>query len=322
MARTYMARLGQFQFSINTAAFQQLQRRSSYEWQAKKRIGRKPAQQHTGNGADEITLSGEIYPHYRGGLGQVGRMREQASRGEPLPLVYAFEQFGQYCGRWCITGIDETRTVFFDNGMPRKIEFSLSLVEYGEDAGAEAGVKSALMSGKLSDIAASKSLFPTITGNAALDQAYAKAADLAGSISPAAGKLLTNLGTQLENVHDFIGDLGDDFLTVKNAIIEGIDAVTGIKGAGQLAIRLLGTNPQAQRIINSTTALSDEVGRAVSVATRSSLAVNGVFNSIDTAAAPDALVTCLRSTSRSVGGIAKLCSDTSIAALRIRESVE
>lgn len=134
--RTYMARLGAFSFGIDTAAFQELQRASTYRWEQKNRIGRKPAQQNVGQGADTITLQGVIYPHYRGGLGQIEAMRRQAASGEPLPLIYAFETVGQFCGQWCITSIEETRTVFFDNGTPRKIEFSLSLVEYGEDSGA------------------------------------------------------------------------------------------------------------------------------------------------------------------------------------------
>jgi uncharacterized protein len=133
---TYMARLGAFQFSINTAAFQELQRASEYRWEAKQRIGRKPAQQSVGQGADTIRLSGTIFPHYRGGAGQMGVLRGMAATGEPFPLVYAFESAGQYCGRWCIASIEETRTVFFSNGAPRQINFSMTLVEYGEDAGA------------------------------------------------------------------------------------------------------------------------------------------------------------------------------------------
>lgn len=131
--RGYMARLGDFTFNIDTAAFQALERVSSWRWQGIDRIGRKPAQQNTGQEADTINLSGVIYPHYKGGLGQVGRMRAQANLGEPLPLIYAFESAGQYCGLWCIKQITEARTVFFSDGTPRRIEFSLSLVEYGED---------------------------------------------------------------------------------------------------------------------------------------------------------------------------------------------
>lgn len=131
--RNYMARLGDFMFSIDTAAFQALQRRSSYGWNAVDRIGRKPARQFSGAGSDTITINGVIYPHYRGGLGQVARMRALAGDGEPLPLIYCAERVGQYLGRWCILEISEDRSFFFDNGAPRKIEFSISLGEYGED---------------------------------------------------------------------------------------------------------------------------------------------------------------------------------------------
>lgn len=131
--RTYMARLGNFEFELDTAAFKTLTRVSTYNWKGQDRIGRKPAQQFTGEGADTIELNGTIYPHFRGGLGQVGDLRAQAGLGVPLPLVYAFETVGQYAGLWCITEIEETRTVFFEDGLPRRIDFRLSLVEYGED---------------------------------------------------------------------------------------------------------------------------------------------------------------------------------------------
>lgn len=128
-----MGILGDFRFSATTAAFQSLQRQSAYRWQSVDRVGRKPAQQFLGAGADKITLQGVIFPHYRGGLSQVSRMREMAGRGKPLPLTYTLDRVGQYCGLWCIAEISEGRTVFFSNGAPRKIEFSLALIEYGED---------------------------------------------------------------------------------------------------------------------------------------------------------------------------------------------
>lgn len=133
MMRTYMAMLGGFRFGIETAAFQKLQRSSAARWQALNRIGRRPAMQNTGRDADKISLSGVIYPHYKGGLGQMSALRAMLNAGTPVPLVYAFDRVGQYCGLWCVTSISEDRTVFFDNGTPRKIEFSIDLQEYGED---------------------------------------------------------------------------------------------------------------------------------------------------------------------------------------------
>lgn len=131
--RNYLARLGQYTFGLDTAAFQQLQRRSSYKWAAVERIGRKPAHQFTGFGAESISVNGVIYPHWAGGIRQVAAMRAEAGKGLPLPFIYADEQAGQYMGLWCITDIEETRSVLFEDGTPRRIEFRLSIVEYGED---------------------------------------------------------------------------------------------------------------------------------------------------------------------------------------------
>jgi phage protein U len=36
--------------------------------------------------------------------------------------------------RWVIAGVEETKSVFLADGAPRKIEFSLTLRAYGEDA--------------------------------------------------------------------------------------------------------------------------------------------------------------------------------------------
>lgn len=128
-----MCKLGSFMFGIDTAAFQELERRSSYRWQGVDRIGRKPAMQNIGRGNDTITMSGTIYPHYRGGLRQIEDLRRQAAAGNPLSLIYAFETVGQYCGLWCVESIEDTRTVFFDDGRPKRIDFRLTLIDYGED---------------------------------------------------------------------------------------------------------------------------------------------------------------------------------------------
>ena len=129
MSDTLMA-LGGYRFSINTAAFQTLQRSSRYRWQAQARVNRKPAQQFTGPEADTVTLEGQILPHYKGGLKQMDAMREQAGKGEPLLLT---DGLGNVWGKWCITRIEETRSDLMTNGAPRHIRFRLELVEYGED---------------------------------------------------------------------------------------------------------------------------------------------------------------------------------------------
>lgn len=316
-----MARLGQFQFGIDTAAFQQLQRSASYQWQAKNRVGRKPAQQFTGQGADTITLNGVIYPHYRGGIGQLGFMREIAGTGQPQPLVYTLDSVGQYCGRWCITSIEETRTVFFDNGAPRKIEFSLTLVEYGEDAGSLAAAGAASLAAKMASVAATKNAATRYTDDPVADLAFTQIKALAGDAFASAGGIAANLTTQLAAIQEHGAALGTRFNAVKSAVVEGFDAATGVKGSGAAALRLLGNVPQVSRITTAAKTVGDESTKAVNTASRSSATLSEAFGAAVTSETPDELVLALRSASRSTSDLAKLASTTAISSKRIQESV-
>lgn len=125
-----MVALGDYRFSVDTAAYQNLERCTNYRWAAVERMGQKPQQQYLGPGEDTISLDGVLYPAYRGGLGQLSEMREEAAKGEPLLMV---DGTGRVWGDFCITEVRETQTAFFSNGQPRKVEFSLSLTASGED---------------------------------------------------------------------------------------------------------------------------------------------------------------------------------------------
>jgi phage protein U len=129
MASVMMA-LGKYRFSIDAAAYQSLQRSTSYRWPAQERIGRAPALQFLGPGEDKITLGGTIFPHYRGGLGQMDALREEAGRGEPLLLV---DGRGNVRGRFVVERVAETQSHFFADGTPRRIEFTIELASYGDD---------------------------------------------------------------------------------------------------------------------------------------------------------------------------------------------
>ncbi len=122
--------LGDFAFHLRTAAYDELKRVSSYRWAAQERIGRRPAQQFLGPGSGEVTLSGEILPHFNGGFDQMDRLREGAGRGKPLLMV---DGRGNVWGDWCITQIEETSRELYSDGAPRSISFTLTLVEYGPD---------------------------------------------------------------------------------------------------------------------------------------------------------------------------------------------
>jgi phage tail protein len=129
MGETMMA-LGDFLFSIDTAAYQELKHSQSYRWQSQERLLRRPALQFVGVGVETIELTGVIYPHYRGGLKQIDTFREAAGNGEPLLLI---DGLGFVWGQWVITQIDEGQSLFQANGQPLKQTFQLNLSRYGEE---------------------------------------------------------------------------------------------------------------------------------------------------------------------------------------------
>ena len=69
-----------------------------------------------------MTLGGTIYPHFRGGLGQLNAMRDMADAGEELRLV---DGRGYVLGTYVITRISENQAIFASEGVPLKQEFQI-----------------------------------------------------------------------------------------------------------------------------------------------------------------------------------------------------
>lgn len=125
-----MMRLGNFSFSLDTAAYQTLSRSTEYKWKAQERIGNVDALQYMGRGVDSITLEGVIFTAYRGvGMRQPEEMRRFAGAGTPLLLVSGT---GEVFGEWVIEGVDETQSVFIGGGLPRKQQFTIRMRQYGD----------------------------------------------------------------------------------------------------------------------------------------------------------------------------------------------
>ena len=128
---TVMMALGTFRFGVNRANYHTFTRDAAFRWARQDRLGRAPALQYLGPDAEEISLEGVIYPHFRGGLRQMELMRAVARQGMPMMLV---DGLGWVWQRWVITGVSETKTVFLADGAPRRIDFSIRLQAYGRDA--------------------------------------------------------------------------------------------------------------------------------------------------------------------------------------------
>jgi phage protein U len=125
-----MMQLGNFQFSIQSAAYQDLHRSVDYRWAEMQRISHRPSLQFVGIGNDEIELRGVILPTFQGGIHQVDILRTYAQKGKPQTLATGR---GENWGPWCVRSITDEQSTMTFKGTPLKIEFTVRLSYYGPD---------------------------------------------------------------------------------------------------------------------------------------------------------------------------------------------
>lgn len=119
-----------FYFNLDTAGFHELKRNSSYNWAGQDRLSRSKAQQAVSLGEEKITLSGAIYPTFKGGIGQLQRLRSIGKQLKPLSLSTGY---GETLGTWCLTSISEEQSALLAGGIPGRQGFTLEFVSYGDD---------------------------------------------------------------------------------------------------------------------------------------------------------------------------------------------
>lgn len=122
-----MVILGRYVFGLNTAAFQELNRNTSWRWGSQDVFEALQALQFTGWGEDTITLQGVIFPEYWGGTGQLDALRELGNTGQPQTLI---DGRGRVLGQWVITEVQERQSTFAQRGVARRQEFTITLKRY------------------------------------------------------------------------------------------------------------------------------------------------------------------------------------------------
>jgi len=128
--------LGMFVFQLQTLPYQSLQRDVDYRWPTNNRIGLRPLPQFLGVNEEKITLSGVLLPEITGGRLSLTALNLMADQGMAWPLL---EGSGTIYGLFVVNSVSETRTEFFSDGAPRKIEFTLTLTRVDESLGAMLG---------------------------------------------------------------------------------------------------------------------------------------------------------------------------------------
>lgn len=125
-----MMAFGQFVFSLPTLAYQDLQRQSSWRHASNSRIGARPSRQFVGAGDDTFNLCGVLAPELTGGAAALDELREMANAGAAWPLV---DGNGIVYGQYVIESLDETKSIFMQDGTARRIEFKLQLTRVDHD---------------------------------------------------------------------------------------------------------------------------------------------------------------------------------------------
>lgn len=119
-----------YYFNLDTAAFDELSRKTGFRWAGQERLTRDIAQQAVGQGEDTLSIKGAVFPGFRGGLKQLDVLRSIGRRLRPLNLTTGY---GNVLGTWCLTSVSEDQSALLAGGIPRKQAFSLEFVKYGDD---------------------------------------------------------------------------------------------------------------------------------------------------------------------------------------------
>lgn len=126
-----MMRLGSYKFCIYTAAYQELNRTTNYKWGEQAVFGDWDNLQFLGPGEDTQSLTGVVYPEFKGGTGQIDELRALAATGSPQLLISGT---GKILGYWVINSITEGQTKFAAFGVPRRQEFTVNMRKYSDSA--------------------------------------------------------------------------------------------------------------------------------------------------------------------------------------------
>ena len=116
--------LGYFVFSLRTLAYQSLQQQMSWRHASTPRVRARPVHQFLGPDDETINLEGTLLAEFAGSRLSLDLLKAMAETGQAWPLI---QGDGTIYGHYLITNINTTGTLHFQDGTPRKIDFTLNL---------------------------------------------------------------------------------------------------------------------------------------------------------------------------------------------------
>ena len=101
-----------------------MQINQKYRYGVNNRVGKRPTVQFIGLDNDDITLSGSLFPSLTGGRLSLLVLEQMAETGKAWSLI---DGSGTIYGMFVIEEITQSKSIFFDDGSARKIDFTLKL---------------------------------------------------------------------------------------------------------------------------------------------------------------------------------------------------
>lgn len=132
MQGSMLMAFGQFIFSLDTLAFQELKRSNTWRHPSNSRVGARPARQFVGVGDETFSLSGWLAPEQIGDYASLAELRAMGDSGQSFSLVGGN---GEVFGLFVIESLNETGTLHDRYGNPTRVSFDLQLARVDDEAG-------------------------------------------------------------------------------------------------------------------------------------------------------------------------------------------
>jgi phage protein U len=121
---------GTYYFNLTTAAYHSLRRETIYGIAVLERLSRRPAIQFVHAGTDLVTVEGAVFGAFKGGAGQLAKLRGLGGPVKPFTLTTGY---GEVLGRYYLTRIEEQQDALMPDGAPRKQAFTLEFQRDADD---------------------------------------------------------------------------------------------------------------------------------------------------------------------------------------------
>lgn len=119
--------IGGVEISPDTIPADSIKIGDKYRWAAQDRIAAPTALQFIGSGLTDIDISGSANNIVnKGGMFYLNQLRQIATAGEPVVVVYA----GRNLGKFCITDVSDSYSSLLDDGKAIDNKWSVKLQKY------------------------------------------------------------------------------------------------------------------------------------------------------------------------------------------------